>query len=92
MGLDTSDLNVLLARVNIKAVWTNRRKIIRARKLMSPWLLFLDKVERWLNYNVKQIHLICRIRNNYWGPMKKYNRRSTYAYRKVAPHDFESEQ
>lgn len=92
MAVDNSDLNALLDRALIKARWTNKRKIVKARKKMSPWLLFLDNAERWFNYNVKQIHLPYRIKTNYWGPMTKYNPRNTYAYRKVAPDDFEPKQ
>lgn len=92
MRLDLSELNGKLERIGVKAWWLNRRKIVKARKKMSPWLLFLDNAERWFNYNVKQIHLLYRIKTNYWGPMTKYNPRNTYAYRKVAPDDFEPKQ
>lgn len=92
MALDISDLNALLNRALIKSDWTNKRKIVKARRLMTPTLLFLDKAERWLSRNIKQLHLPYRIKNNHWGPMTKYNPRNTYAYRKVAPDDFEPKQ
>ncbi len=92
MAIDNSDLNNLLNQVLIKVIWTNKRKIVKARKLMTPVLLFLDTAERRFSYTIKQLHLIYRIKNNYWGPMKKHILRKTYAYRKVAPDDFEPKQ
>ena len=92
MAIDNSDLNALMSRVMVKVTWTSKRRIIKARKLMPPILLFLDTAERWFDYNIKQLHLIYRIKNNYWGPMRKYTLRKTYAYNKVAPDDFKSKQ
>lgn len=92
MGLDTSDLKALLDRAIVISKWDNHRKIIKARKLMSPALVLLDKLERWYNWNLcGQFRLIYRIRNNYWGAFWRFNYRQTFAYRKVAPHDFKSQ-